>query len=279
MLKNRLVTAAWTIPLIGVLIWLGEPYFTVFIAIVGILAFIEFSRLTNIIKGKRLTVFGAIWTMLFIVIRDPKLQTLIEPYFSLDLLVPLIITSGVAISLIILLTRRQKQGAFTDWAWTFAGIMYVGWLSGYLVAMRGLQDGKSWVFLAVLATFGSDSAAYFIGRLCGKHKLAPSISPGKTWEGSVGGLLGAAAVSLLFLLATPLKLTAYLDWWQLILVGLIISIFGQLGDLVESLLKRNTGVKDSGNIFPGHGGMLDRLDSIVFAAVVVYYVVVLFKLY
>jgi phosphatidate cytidylyltransferase len=276
MLKNRLVTAAWTIPLIGVLIWLGEPYFTVFIAIVGILAFIEFSRLTNIIKGKRLTVFGAIWTMLFIVIRDPKLQTLLAPYFSLDLLVPLIITSGVAISLIILLTRRQKQGAFTDWAWTFAGIMYVGWLSSYLVAMRGLQDGKSWVFLAVLATFGSDSAAYFTGRLCGKHKLAPSISPGKTWEGSVGGLFGAAAVSLLFLLPTPLKLTAYLDWWQLILVGLMISIFGQLGDLVESLLKRNTGVKDSGNIFPGHGGMLDRLDSIVFAAIVVYYIVMLF---
>jgi phosphatidate cytidylyltransferase len=240
------------------------------------LAFIEFSRLTNIIKGKRLTVFGAIWTMLFIVIRDPKLQTLLAPYFSLDLLVPLIITLGVAISLIILLTRRQKQGAFTDWAWTFAGIMYVGWLSSYLVAMRGLQDGKSWVFLAVLATFGSDSAAYFTGRLCGKHKLAPSISPGKTWEGSVGGLFGAAAVSLLFLLPTPLKLTAYLDWWQLILVGLMISIFGQLGDLVESLLKRNTGVKDSGNIFPGHGGMLDRLDSIVFAAIVVYYIVMLF---
>ena len=83
------------------------------------------------------------------------------------------------------------------------------------------------------------------------------------------------AVSLLFLLPTPLKLTAYLNWWQLIIVGLLISVFGQLGDLIESLLKRNTGVKDSGNIFPGHGGMLDRMDSIVFAGVVVYYVVIL----
>ena len=138
--------------------------------------------------------------------------------------------------------------------------------------MRGLEDGKSWVFLAILATFGSDSAAYFVGRLFGKYKLAPSISPGKTWEGSIGGLLGAAAVSLLFLLPTPLKLTAYLNWWQLIIIGLLISVFGQLGDLIESLLKRNTGVKDSGKIFPGHGGMLDRTDSIVFAVVVVYYV-------
>jgi phosphatidate cytidylyltransferase len=83
------------------------------------------------------------------------------------------------------------------------------------------------------------------------------------------------AVSLLFLLPTPLKLTAYLNWWQIIIVGILISIFGQLGDLVESLFKRNTGVKDSGNIFPGHGGMLDRMDSIVFAGVVVYYVVIL----
>lgn len=278
MLKNRLVTAAWAIPLVGILIWFGEPYFTILVAIVASLAFIEFSRLTNVIKGKRLTVFGVIWTLLFIVIRDPKLQTLIEPHFSLDLLVPLIITSGVAISLTILLTRRQKQGAFTDWAWTFAGILYVGWLLSYLVAMRGFEDGKSWVFLTILATFGSDSAAYFVGRLFGKYKLAPSISPGKTWEGSVGGLLGAAAVSLLFLLPTPLKLTAYLNWWQLILIGLLISVFGQLGDLIESLLKRNTGVKDSGKIFPGHGGMLDRTDSIVFAGIVVYYIVMLFKL-
>ena len=85
-------------------------------------------------------------------------------------------------------------------------------------------------------------------------------------------------MSLLFLLPTPVQLTAYLNWWQLIIIGLLVSIFGQLGDLVESLFKRNTGVKDSGNIFPGHGGMLDRMDSIVFAVIVVYYIVMLFKL-
>ena len=80
---------------------------------------------------------------------------------------------------------------------------------------------------------------------------------------------------MFFLLNTPLHLNAYLNWWQMIIVGLLISIFGQLGDLIESLFKRNTGAKDSGNIFPGHGGMLDRMDSIVFAGVVVYYVVLL----
>jgi phosphatidate cytidylyltransferase len=279
MLKERIITSACVMPLLGVIIWFGEPYFTILIAIVGLLAFIEFCRLTNVIKGKPLTVFGIIWTLLFIAIRNPQLQSLIEPCISLDLLFPLLITSGVAISLIILLMRKQKQGAFTDWAWTFAGILYVGWLLSSLVALRGLDNGRSWAFLAIFATFGTDSAAFFIGKAIGKHKLAPSISPKKTWEGSIAGLFGAVAVSLLFLLPTPVRLNDYLNWWQIIILGLLISVFGQLGDLVESLLKRNTGVKDSGNFFPGHGGFLDRIDSIVFAVVLVYYVVMLLKLF
>ena len=275
MLKNRIMTSAWAIPLLGVIIWFGEPYFTIFISVVGLLAALEFYRLSKGAKAQPLTVFGIIWTILLIIVRDAWIRTQLAPYIDIELLAPNMITAGMAISLLLLLTRKQKQGAFTDWAWTFAEIFYVGWLLGYLVALRGLDDGRSWIFLAIFATFGSDSAAYFIGRLFGKHKLAPTISPKKTWEGAVGGLAGAVVISLLFLLPTPVRLTAYLNWWQMIIVGLLISIFGQLGDLVESLFKRNTGVKDSGNIFPGHGGMLDRMDSIVFAGVVVYYVVIL----
>jgi len=278
MLKNRIITAVWAIPLIGVIIWFGEPYFTIFVAIVGLLAAIEFFRLTKEIKAQALAVFGIIWTTLLIVVRNPGIHSWLAACIDTELLVPAIITFGMAVSLILLLGRKQKQGAFTDWSWTLAEILYVGWLLGYLVALRGLDNGKSWVFLAVFATFGSDSAAYFIGKAFGKHKLAPTISPGKTWEGSIAGLLGAVAISLLFLLPTPLQLTIYLNWWQLVLVGLLVSVSGQLGDLVESLFKRNTGAKDSGNIFPGHGGMLDRMDSIVFAAIAVYYVVVLFKI-
>jgi phosphatidate cytidylyltransferase len=274
MLKNRIITSAWAIPLLGVIIWFGEPYFTIFITIAGLLAMIEFSRLTNVIKDKPLAIFGIIWALLFIVIRNPNIESRIQPYISLDLLYPFLFTAGIAVSLIVLLTRKQKQGAFTDWAWIFAGILYVGWLLSYLVALRGLDGGRSWVFLAIFATFGSDSAAYFVGRTIGKNKLAPVVSPNKTWEGSVGGLIGGIIVSLLFLLPTPVRLTAFVNWWQIVILGLMISVFGQLGDLVESLLKRNTGVKDSGNLFPGHGGILDRMDSIVFAVVVVYYWVV-----
>jgi phosphatidate cytidylyltransferase len=271
MLKKRIITSVCVIPILGVLIWFGEPFFTILIGVVGLLAIIEFCRLTNLIKEKPLIIFASVWTVLFIAIRDPKLQSLLEPHVSQDLLFPLLITAGIAISLITLLLRKQKQGAFTDWAWMFAGILYVGWLLSLSVTLRGMDDGRNWVFLAIFATFGSDTTAFFIGSAIGKHKLAPAISPKKTWEGAIGGLLGAAIVSLFFLLPTPVQLSAHINWWQMVILAILISIFGQLGDLVESLLKRNTGVKDSGNLFPGHGGMLDRMDSIVFALVVVYY--------
>ncbi len=155
------------------------------------------------------------------------------------------------------------------------GILYIGWLLGLLVTLRldpGMaffpNNGRNLVFLAVFTTFGSDTAAYFIGRAFGRHKLAPKISPGKTWEGAIAGLFVAVIISLIFYLDTPLQLP--LDFIQLIILGLLISVFGQLGDLAESLLKRSTGVKDSGKLMPGHGGLLDRMDSVVFAGAVVY---------
>jgi phosphatidate cytidylyltransferase len=132
-----------------------------------------------------------------------------------------------------------------------------------------MNEGRNLVFLTLFTTFASDTAAFFVGRAVGKHKLAPDISPAKTWEGAVAGGAGAILISLFFILPTPLSLP--LTWWQAALLGLLVSIFGQLGDLAESLFKRNMGVKDSGTFLPGHGGLLDRLDSIVFAGVVVYY--------
>jgi phosphatidate cytidylyltransferase len=174
----------------------------------------------------------------------------------------------VVLSLIWLLVRPQKEEGFVGWIWTLAGILYLGWLLSHFVALRGLDDGQNWVFLALFATFASDTTAYFVGRAWGRHKLAPTISPGKTWEGTIAGFLGAIIVSLLFTLPLPL------GYGQAILIGFLISLFGQIGDLTESLFKRKMGVKDSGRLLPGHGGFLDRIDSVVFAGVVVYYYVI-----
>ena len=262
MLKKRIITALGSIPLLIAVIWFGEPWFTILVAIWGLLAAFEFYRLVAASKVSPLTYFGLIWTLLFI----------LSPHFNYDILLPLLLTSAVIPSLIWLLLRRQKEGAFIGWAWTIGGIFYIGWLLSYFVALRGLEDGRNWVFLALFITFAADTAAFFVGRAWGKHRLAPRISPGKTWEGAIAGVFGAIIVSLLFTIPTPLQLP--LIYWQAILLGLLVSVFGQLGDLVESLLKRNMGVKESGRLLPGHGGFLDRTDSVVFTGVVVYYYVI-----
>ncbi len=262
MLKKRVITALVGLPLLIPVIWFGEPWFTILVAIWGLLAAFEFYRMVAASKVSPLTYFGLIWTLLFI----------LSPHFDYAPLTPLLLTSAVILSLIWLLLRRQKEGAFTGWAWTIGGILYIGWLLSHFVVLRGLDDGRNWVFLALFTTFASDTAAFFIGRALGRHKLAPHISPGKTWEGAIGGILGAILVSLFFVLPMPLKLP--LSYLQAILLGSLVSIFGQLGDLIESLFKRNMGVKDSGRLIPGHGGVLDRMDSIVFVGVVVYYYVI-----
>ena len=261
MLKKRVITALWGLPLLVAVVWFDEPlpWFTVLIAIWGVLAVFEFYRLVTASKVSPLTYFGLIWTLLFI----------LSPHFNYDFLMPLLLTSAVILSLLWLLRHPRKEGAFISWAWTIAGILYIGWLLSYLIALRGLEDGRDWVFLALFATFGSDTAAFFVGRALGKHKLAPHISPGKTWEGAIAGVFCGIIVSLVLdnLLSLPL------GYGGAILLGLLVSIFGQLGDLVESLLKRHTGVKDSGKLIPGHGGFLDRIDSVVFTGIVVYYYV------
>ena len=264
MLKKRVITALWSIPLLIAAVWFDKPlpWFTLLVAIWGLLAVFEFYQLVAGAKVPPLTYFGLIWTLLFI----------LSPHFNYDFLAPLLLTSAVVLSLIWLLLRPQREGAFIGWAWTIAGILYVGWLLSYFVALRGLDDGRNWVFLALFITLGSDTTAFFVGRALGRHHLAPRISPGKTWEGAIAGVLGAIIISLLFTLPSPLSLP--LGYGQAILLGLLVSIFGQLGDLTESLLKRNMGVKDSGKLLTGHGGFLDRIDSVVFAGIVVYYYVI-----
>jgi len=238
----------------------------------GVLAALEFYRMVSISKASPFTYFGLIWTALFILSRNSELLARLEPHFNPSLVTPLLLTSAVVLPLIGLLSRRQKEGAFTTWGWTIAGILYVGWLLSYLVALRGLDGGRNWVFLALFTTWASDTAAFVIGRKLGRHKLAPNISPGKTWEGTMGGIVGAIIMSILFFTPTPFRLP--LVYWQVIGLSILVSIFGQVGDLVESLLKRNMGVKDSGTLLPGHGGILDRMDSIIFAGIVVYYYVI-----
>lgn len=178
-----------------------------------------------------------------------------------------------------LMVRKNLEGAVIDWALTLASPLYIGWSLSYMLLIRGFEPsfslangfsfslprGMLWLLVTLLGVWGFDSAAFFCGRYLGRHKLAPRISPAKTWEGTLGGLVLSIAASLLITVG-PLGV----PWYLAVLLGVLIGAAATLGDLAESLLKRQTHVKDSGQIMPGHGGMLDRVDSLMFVSIIVY---------
>jgi len=170
-------------------------------------------------------------------------------------------------ALLALFRLRDIRQAAADIALVLMGFLYVPLLLGHLILIRSLPHGVSWLFLIMVIVMSGDSAAYYVGSALGKTKLYPAVSPKKSVEGSLGGLagsvIGACAAKAVFF---P-ELTVF----DCLATALLLGVLGQLGDLFESLLKRSCGVKDSGTIFPGHGGVLDRLDSILFAGPVAYY--------
>lgn len=189
--------------------------------------------------------------------------------------VPLILTASLLAIMIREIFRREMSQSLGHMAVTVFGIMYVGWLGSHLILLRQLPEtlaldqniGARLVFLVALLTWATDTAAYLFGVSLGRHKLIPRISPNKTVEGAVGGLIGAGLVGWWLThdvvpFMTPLSGT---------ILGLFVGVMAQLGDLVESLIKRDAGIKDTAELIPGHGGVLDRFDSMLFTAPVVYY--------
>jgi len=157
------------------------------------------------------------------------------------------------------------------------GVAYIGWFAAHFVALHGFEgEGPGLVTFLLVAVVFSDTGAYFIGKGMGRHKLAPKVSPKKTWEGAVGGVLAAMlSVAVLYALRVALAWDTLPDWSlpAYVVIGAVLAVIGQVGDLVESMLKRDAGVKDAGGLFPGHGGVLDRCDSILFAGPALYYIV------
>lgn len=152
---------------------------------------------------------------------------------------------------------------------TLGAAAYPGALLAYAPLIREGDQGLAWISFALIVTFSTDTAAFFVGKAIGKRPLAPAVSPNKTREGAIGGALAALVSALVS--ATALSIDA--SWTAVALLGILLGIVGQAGDLFESKLKRLSGVKESGRLLPGHGGILDRLDSIVFNLAVVYYFV------
>lgn len=182
------------------------------------------------------------------------------------------ISGGLCIAFLLLafltlFKYREGFDAYGFFSRASLGLLYVGFLGTHLLLLRGLPEGNSWLLVLTGITAGSDSGAYYCGRAFGKHKLSPLISPKKTIEGAVGGLLAGLIVAVVlawFLFDT-------VPWNFLLPVTIVLGMVGICGDLTESVIKRATSTKDSGTLLAGHGGILDRADSILFAAPVLYY--------
>lgn len=186
-----------------------------------------------------------------------------------SLIVPSLLATLIAIISVPLVSRAPLEQSLRDGAMTLFGVLYLGLTLGPLSMTRMLPQGEWLIFFLLLVTWASDTGAYYVGTLYGRHRLAPTISPKKSYEGLVGGVIGAIIASYI------------IRWWFLpelsgldcLVLGILLTITGLWGDLTESAMKRSVGIKDSGGILPGHGGMLDRLDSLLFTAPAFYYYV------
>jgi len=257
---RRIYTILVLAPLVyAVIRYLPPLAFSGVVALAGGLALFEFYRMC----------FGGRRHSWLIGIGLTGFAALILGTHRPDILVPTLLATLIGIISVPLLSRAPLEQSLRDGAMTLFGVLYLGLTLGTLSMTRLLPQGEWLIFFLLLVTWASDTGAYYVGTLYGRHRLAPMISPKKTVEGLVGGLIGAIIV-------------AYAArWWFLpelssldcLILATLLTITGLWGDLTESAMKRSVGMKDSGGILPGHGGMLDRLDSLLFTAPVFYYYV------
>ena len=258
MLRVRLATAAVAIPL---LVWLicASPVWLFAGFILGMTAIGLGEFATMALDGRpaaqALTVLAGLAFGVAVVQGSPN---------SLSLALVVVLTVGLVLSLF----DPDMPGAATRLGNALVASLYVGFLLPHVVSLRLLPDGSRWVFFAVACSMGADSGGYFGGRLFGRTKLFPRVSPNKTLEGALGALVGGL---LLALFARFVYSPHGLEVRSALLLGLAIAVLAQMGDLVESMLKRAYGAKDSGWILPGHGGILDRIDSLVLPFVFTYH--------
>jgi len=253
MTKERIISAAIAIPVVVLLLWL-KPLYYLMNGIIVVFFVNEFMSMNSVDK-KWVPLFLAFFAPFFI-LKGWSIYYLIGTFYVL--LVYSLFWIG------------SKKGAkFNSTA--FFAIVYAAILSFTSLVLR-MRHGSFLLLNMFVVIWVADSAAYFVGSRFGKHKLMEKISPNKTVEGSIGSVLGAIAVQLL--LAPLFKIG--ISWPVAIFWGFAISVFAQVGDLIESMFKRSAGVKDSGNIMPGHGGVMDRLDSILFTAPLYYFFIELF---
>ena len=270
MLSQRVKAALVFVPLVLILIYFGGWVFNLFILTLLLVAAYEYTRL--------FTRIGQHPSLALILIGVAL--TVIQQWFFHGEYLGLLLTILILFTTIVVLIAYERGGkdAAIGFGLNLAGILYLGWVGGAFIPLRALESGRGWTLTALPAVWLADCGAYFLGRWLGVRKMAPRLSPNKSWAGLIGGVMSGTAFGVLLVLLWRsvgwLPAQTYL--WQGAAMGFVLSLLTPVGDLLVSLFKRTAGVKDTGNLIPGHGGILDRIDSWIWAALLGYYLVQLY---
>lgn len=276
MLLQRVLTAVLGIPVIVALILIGGALYTAAAAVILVLAALEFYAVTD--PEVRPPVGAGVQRP-----APPLYRQRPPALLGAAAVAGLTVTAhrggdewagafaaGIGIVFLYLVLRADARVGLRDWVWAVSGVAYVGYLGSHLVFLRALDQGADWVLVAVFGTFGADTAAFLVGKAVGRVHIAPTISPGKTLEGTLAGLAGGVASVIALKEVTGLDVA----WRHVVPLSVLLPIAAVVGDLAESLVKRGTGVKDTSELIPGHGGFLDRIDAVLFTVPLVYYFVI-----
>jgi len=264
MIGPRLATAAVAIPALLLLIFVAPAWaINILVGLLGVVALTEYAGMA--FRGRaaeRAIAVGVGLIALVAAVASPAPGPV--PTAGLATAV------CVGLFLVVLRTVDPATG-FRDLAVTLIGVLYVGMLFPHFVWLRYLGDGPRWMTFVIATCMASDTGAYFVGKAFGRRRLIPRVSPGKTVEGAVGNLLSGVLIGA----AAKWLLLPQRGLGEIVVLAAVMSVVGQLGDLSESVMKRTFDTKESGWIFPGHGGVLDRIDSLLFPGALVYYYVLL----
>ncbi|MBW2015726.1 MAG: phosphatidate cytidylyltransferase [Deltaproteobacteria bacterium] len=256
---KRWLTGIVAVPVLIYLIGIGPRWcFHLLVAIFGVIGLWEFFKIAC--PGSPAWIKGGTYGLALCLFLSASLGN----FYSVPVLIFLF--AALPLALLMLFTGISFRESI-DWAGrTVLGSVYICVPLSFLIIIDRFPKGNYWIFFLLFVVFASDTGAFYVGRTVGKHKLYPSVSPGKTWEGAVAGLLSGIGGALVF----PFLLPLYRVRPGILLLAGALSVLGQIGDLVESMIKRLCGVKDSGGILPGHGGVLDRIDALLFAVPLLY---------
>ena len=257
-MKTRIITSLVLIPLLVAVLLSNIYIISAAVTIIAVMGLFEFYKATELNKHTALCVCGYV-AALFICLRT---------YIPVQFYMVAFYIGFFAVFCIML--KKHKTVGVEDAGILIFSILYLPFLLSTLIDIKGLQNGTLLLWIVFIGAFATDTFAYFSGVFLGKHKLCPEISPKKTIEGSVGGTVGCIALLMIYGLLLERTFMLDVSYVKLAVLGVIISPVSQIGDLTASIIKRKFGIKDYGNLFPGHGGILDRLDSVIAVAPLVY---------